>query len=78
MGEVKPGIFGCPVSGTKPKCFSSVFDGITEFYEINGIIFEVLSFPSFTWERPCGGSFIADPHPSINRSQCEMEFREGQ
>jgi hypothetical protein len=33
------------------------------------------SFPSFTWERPCGGNFIADPNPSINRSQREMKFR---
>src|SRR5258708_3569764 len=27
------------------------------------------------WERTCGGNFIADPIPSIERSQREMKFR---
>jgi hypothetical protein len=37
----------------------------------------VSSFPSFTWERACGGHFMADPAPFSPRSQREMKFREG-
>jgi hypothetical protein len=40
-----------------------------------GKISDFFSFPSYTWEHTCGGNFIADPDPSINRSRREMEFR---